>query len=68
MKHAENALNRHFKIDKLSQSQYNASVDFLFNLGTGYATNSISNFYKALNNDNIYKRPISQSAKSVIVE
>lgn len=65
---AEDGLNSHPNVRKLSQAQYNASVDFLYNLGTEIVYDSNSNFYKALNNDDIYKNPISNQAKKILIE
>ena len=59
--------NTHPKVDSLSQSQFNAVIAFVFNVGTAPVTNTGNDLYKALNDSNTYKTPISDSCKKAIV-
>ncbi|WP_277408883.1 lysozyme [Lacrimispora xylanisolvens] len=45
----ETGINKHPKVSKFTQAQYDAVASLTFNAGTEYITNSKNDLYKALN-------------------
>lgn len=63
----EAAINKHPKVSKMTQVMYNATASLLYNVGTAPVTTSTNDLYKALNDDNTYKSPISTTCKNAVV-
>ncbi len=67
VKKAEDAVNSHPKISKMSQNMFNAVTSLVFNVGRDPVKTKTNDLYKALNDDNTYKSPISTSCKNAVV-
>lgn len=65
---AEVATNKHPKISKIRQVQFDAVISLCFNVGTAPVVNPANDLYKALNNDATYAQPISDAAKAAIIK
>lgn len=63
----EKAINKHPKVDKMTQVMYNATASLLYNVGTSPVTTTSNDLYKVLNDNNTYKSPISTASKNAVV-
>lgn len=64
---AETAVNKLPKLSSMNQDQYDSVVSLVFNVGTACVTSTSNDLYKALNDSNTYKKPISTACKNAVV-
>ncbi len=67
LKTAETAVNTLPKLSSMNQDQYDSVVSLVFNVGTDPVKKTSNDLYKALNNSNTYKTPISTACKNAVV-